>query len=322
MEFPNPGALCADAHRSLSAGREPKKVIAGYIAVLGAVSLLTVIADYIISSKLDSAVGLSNLGLNSLLSTFQLVLPIVQMLAILCLNLGHQGALLRIARGQYADHTDLKAGLDRFWPLLRMVLLQSALFLALSFALIYPCAMLFVLSPFSAEFLELYNSITVVDEATLSQLYGTLEPMMVFFGIVYFLVCLPIYFRFRLANYVLLDKPRAGALFALRESNRMMRKNGWKLFKVDLRLWWYYGLTAVLLVISYGNLLLPLLGVTLPWSQDASLYIFYVLYLAGTLAVEYAFRNRVQMTYIQVYEALRPKEAPQQGVVLGSIFQM
>ena len=322
MDISNPRPLRTAADRSLSVGREPKKVITGYVTLLAVISLLTVILDYIISTQLDNAVGLSNLGLNSLLSTFQLVLPLVQALAILCLNLGHEAALLRISRGQYADHTDLKAGLDRFWPLLRMTLLQTALFLALSFVLIYPCAILFMMTPFSAGFMELYSSLTVLDESSILQLYSTLEPMMILFAIVYFIVCIPIYFHLRLANFVLLDHPRAGAMFAMSESFRMMRKNCVNLFKVDLRLWWYYALTAVLLVVSYGNLLLPLLGVALPWSAEMSLYIFYVLYLAGTLAVEYLLRNRVQMTYIQVYEALRPKEAPQQGVILGNIFQM
>jgi uncharacterized membrane protein len=125
-----------------------------------------------------------------------------------------------------------------------------------------------------------------------------------------------------MANYILLDKPHVRPILALRESSRMMRGNRLQLFKVDLHLWLYHGLNALLLVISYGNLLLPMLGVSLPWSADVSYYIFTGIYLIGTLAVYYFLRNRAEMTYIRFYEALRPEEPPQQGVVLDNIFQM
>lgn len=322
MDICNTRALRSAADRSLAVGREPKKVIGAYVGALALLSLAVMVIDLILDRQLDQAVGLSNLELNALLSTFQLILPVLQMLAVLCLNLGYQAALQRIARGQYADHTDLKTGLDRFWALLRMTALQFALYFALCFALVYPCMIIFMLSPFSGDFIAIYNTVTVVDETVMEQLYTALEPMMLVFSVVYFIVCTPIYFRFRLANYILLDKPREGALAALRGSARLMRGNRMHLFKADLRLWWYYLIVAVLTVVSYGNLLLPALGVVLPWSATVSYYVFYALYTAGTLVADYLLRNRVEMTYVQFYEAIRPREQPQQGVVLGNIFQM
>jgi uncharacterized membrane protein len=181
---------------------------------------------------------------------------------------------------------------------------------------------IYLMTPFADEFWALNETLTVLDDAAMEQLTAVLQPVMIVFTIIYSMLCLPIYFRFRMANYILLDKPNYRPIFVLRESTRMMRGNRMHLFKVDLHLWWYHGLNLLLLLISYCNLLLPMAGITLPWSDDASYYIFNGIYLAGTLAVYYFLRNRVEMTYIRFYEALRPEEPPQQGVVLGNIFQM
>ena len=322
MDIRNISGLRAEADRALTRGREPKKVITGLTIALALLWLAVMAIDYILDVQLSKSGGLSDLSFSALLSTIQLILPTAQLMLTLCLTLGFQAALLRIARGQYADHTDLKTGFQRFWPLLRMSLLQFALYCALCFVLMYPCMILFALSPFSGDFMALFESLTVVDEAAVEQIYAALEPMMIIFTIVYALVCLPLYYRFRMANYILLDKPNYRPLFVLRESTRMMQGNRIHLFKVDLHLWWYHGLNLLLMLIAYADLLLPMVGITLPWSSNASYYILNGIYLAGTLAVYYFLRNRVEMTYIRFYEALRPEEPPQQGVVLGNIFQM
>ena len=322
MDIRNIRGLRAEADRCLTKGREPKKVIGGYVGATALIWLVVMAIDYILDVQLSKSGGLSDLGVSALLSTFQLILPFAQMLAVLALTLGFQSALLRIARGQYADHTDLKTGFERFWPLLRMNVLQFSLYLALCFAIVYPCMAVYLMTPFADEFWALSESLTVMDEAAMAQLSTVLEPMMIVFTIIYTILCLPIYFRFRLANYILLDKPNERPIMALRGSSRMMRGNRLQLLKVDLHLWWYHGLNALLLLISYGNLLLPRLGIDLPFSADISYYIFTGIYLLGTLLVYYFLRNRVEMTYIRFYEALRPEEPPQQGVVLGNIFKI
>lgn len=322
MDIRNPRELKSAAAHALAAGREPKKLVLGYACAFTLLALVVQVIDFAVSSELDKAVGLSNLGLNSMLSTVQLILPIAQTLVGLCLNLGYSSGMLRIGRKLYADHNELKTGFRHFWPLLRCTALQALLYFILSFVLIYPCMALFMLTPFSNDFWELFNSVTVVDETVIMQLYASLLPMMIIFLIVYFLISIPIQFHFRMANFILLDKPREGAFAALKGSFRMMRRNCLNLFKVDLHLWWYHLAVAFMTVVSYGNLLLPMLGVSLPWSSTVSYYVFYILYLAGIFAVDYCLRNRAELTYVMAYEAIRPKEQPTQGVVLGNIFQM
>lgn len=322
MDIRNPRELKSAAAHALSVGREPKKLILGYACAFTLLALVVSVIDFAVSSELDKAVGLSNLGLNSLLSTVQVILPIAQTLVVLCLSLGYQSGMLRIGRKLYADHNELKTGFRRFWPLLRCTALQAVLYFALCFLLIYPTIALFMLTPFSNNFWTLYNSITVVDESAIMQVSDSLMPMMVIFLILYLAACIPIQFHFRMAHFILLDKPQEGAFSALRGSFRMMRRNCLNLFKVDLHLWWYHLAVAAMTVISYGNLLLPLLGISLPWSDTVSFYVFYGIYLAGMFGVDYFLRNRAELTYVMAYEALRPKEQPTQGVILGNIFQM
>ena len=101
----------------------------------------------------------------------------------------------------------------------------------------------------------------------------------------------------------------------------MMRRNRLKLLRVDISLWWFYAAVLLANVIGYGDTILPMLGVSLPMSEDAAYYLFYALSLAILFAVYYFLRNRAEVTYALVYDDLRPKEK-QDGVVLGNIFQM
>ena len=88
-------------------------------------------------------------------------------------------------------------------------------------------------------------------------------------------------------------------------SGAMMRRRRFQLFRLDLRFWWYYALKVLCLLICYADLLLGVLGVTLPLSSDAVYLITYGLYLAALFAVEVSFRPRVDTAYAIAYETLK-----------------
>ena len=121
---------------------------------------------------------------------------------------------------------------------------------------------------------------------------------------------------------MLIDRPGIGAFMALHESKLLMRKNRLNLFKLDLSLWYYPASLALAAVIGYGDLLLPMLGVNLPLSSEVAFFGFYFLNLVCQGVVYYLLRNRVEVTYCLAYDALRPRESQENGVVLGNIFQM
>ena len=88
----------------------------------------------------------------------------------------------------------------------------------------------------------------------------------------------------------------------------MMFKNRMNLFKVDLSFWWFYLLQALTVLVAYGNELLPLMGVELPWSGKVSYFVVLILCYGGQLALFWWKCNEVQLTYAACYEALLPKE--------------
>jgi hypothetical protein len=87
-----------------------------------------------------------------------------------------------------------------------------------------------------------------------------------------------------------------------------MRRNRFALFRLDLNFWWYYLLQVLVLAVCYGDMLLPLVGITLPWSDTVSYFVFLSLSLALQFAVYYFFLNPVAVTYATAYEALLPKQ--------------
>ena len=75
-------------------------------------------------------------------------------------------------------------------------------------------------------------------------------------------------------------------------------------------------------VVCYGDILIVMLGVELPFSEDVSYFLFYGVHLVLVFGIYYYFRNKVGVIYALAYDSLKPKEAPTSGVVLGNIFQM
>ena len=142
-----------------------------------------------------------------------------------------------------------------------------------------------------------------------SQLVPHIKPILVLF--------LPVSYRLRFSTFCLVDAPRAGAMHAMHTSRVLLRRNCWKLFRLDLHFWWYHGLLAVASLIQ----MLPLMGFVLPVGSDATYYLCNGVYLAIVFGLYAAFRNRIECTYAAAYDALREKPKAN-SVVLGNIFDM
>ena len=116
---------------------------------------------------------------------------------------------------------------------------------------------------------------------------------------------IPLLYRFRMAEFVILDEPRARGLSAMLISSALLRRRCWQLFRLDLRFWWYYGLKALCLLLCYADLLLATLGISLPIGEDAAYFLTFGLYLAALFVVEVSFRPQVDTAYAVTYEGLK-----------------
>ena len=332
MDIRNTSELIACARRRLADAGQAKRVAAIYAGLTLGISALVTLVGLALDSKISQATGLSGMGLRTVLSSVQSVLPILSALVTLCLEVGYQAAMLRVARGQYVSPQTLRLGFDRFWLLLRCTVLEGLILFGILFGGIYLSATIFVLTPLSAPVMELVapllENVTllspelVLDDALYAQLMQAMMPAFLLCFVVVGLLAIPVLFRFRMVRFVVIDRPGAGAVAALRESRKMMKGNCLRLLKLDVCLWWYYGGCILATLLCYGDLLLPMVGVSLPWSGTVSYYLFFAAYLAAQFAVYYYLRNPAEVSYAIAYDAIRPKEPKTGGVALGNIFNM
>lgn len=308
-------AIHETAQNALSRAGEHQKIILVYAAISCGLSLFATVVSSLLSDRISGTGGLGNIGLRSILSTGQSVLPLINLIVSNCLSLGYHIAILSIIRGFEATPRTLAGGFRHFGPVIRSLLLQGAVYCAVGFATIYLSAFIFMATPFSGPFLEamepylssvtVMDSTLVLDDAALMAATEAMMPMMWIWLAVCLVLMVPVYYRFRMVDFCLADDPRKGAIHAMAKSRRLLRRNCLALFRLDLDLWWFYLAQVIVNVVCYGDLLLPMLGVSFPWSDTVSYYLFYGLSLAMQIALYYFGMNRVYAAYAVAYDTLQ-----------------
>lgn len=320
------------AGQRLEASREHRRITGIYAGLSLGLSAAVTLVVYCLDLSIARTSGLGSIGARTMLSTLQTLLPLGINLFLMCLDLGFVAAMLRLSRGQFTSPQTLRLGFDRFWVLLRASLLQGAMYLAVCLPAAYLALAVYMMTPWSASLVDGVmavleqapgtTQVLALDEGLYEQIMTVMEPCLVFCFVFAGVAWLLLSYRLRMVNYILIDKPGTGAIVAIRESRKMMKGNCGKLFRLDLRLWWYYGALALTMAVSYSDVWLPKLGIIMPWSDEAAYWIAYGVYFALTAGVYLLLRSRAEVALAFAYDALKPKEEPAPGVVLGNIFQM
>lgn len=324
--------LKQQARERLEACPQEKKIGLFYGGSLLAISVIYLLADLLISRLTPQAGGLSTIGVRSFMSALSSILPVVTFLLSMCLSFGYMGGMVRISRGQYASPNALRTGFERFWPLLRLTFFKGLITLGFSMGAFYLATVIFTLSPFSNRLVQALEPMvsggSLLSEGTLELTDGVIDavnasmlPLMAIFLIVAAVFVVPLLYRLRMTDYVLYDHPEAGALYAIRESKKMMRFHRFFIFKLDLSFWWFYLAMAVSYGLNYVPLFLSISGISLPMGTDALSILFFLLSCATEFVVIYFLRSRMEVTCALAYNELKPKEHST-GAVLGNIFQM
>ncbi|MBQ9148343.1 MAG: DUF975 family protein [Oscillospiraceae bacterium] len=333
MDIRNRRALKHNAAQALAtAPGNPRRTVLIYVGASSLLSLLISAISMYLDSQIDKTGGLSNMGSRAILETIQSILPIISLVITLCWNLGYTEATLRMVRRQYTDHRTLLDGFRRFGPLLRNTLLQGLIYFFIMMGSVYVGSFLFMMTPLANEFVSLLMPLAtdpvalqtaiLTDESLQMAAMEAMLPLYPIVAVIFLLVAAPVFYLFRMVPCCLADQYGMGAIAAMRESSRMMRRNRINMFKLDLSFWWFYGIQLLTTVVAYGDVILPLLGVSLPFSSTVAYYVFYILSLAMQMIFYYFFLNKVEITYAAAYETLRPKPQPSQGVPLGNIFDL
>lgn len=291
----------------------PVKLVFLHTVVAAGGALLLTALDYILLSQMDKSTGLSGMGTRAVLETVRVVLQYLSVVLLPFWELGFTYAALQAARGRTPLRGDLLEGFRRFWPAFRLMLLELVICGLVAMACLNISVMVFVMTPLSGELDALIqplaeqgqNAQALMEQLTPETLQSAAMPGVVTFLILFVAVTVPLFYRLRMAEFSVMDQPTVGAFAALRESNRLMKKHGLKLFRVDLQFWWYYLLQALVAVLCYADALLGLAGVELPLSETGAFFLFYCLYAVGQTALHTLFRGRVQGTYALIYDDLK-----------------
>ena len=332
MDIRNPAGLRRAAAAALADNPgKPRQMLLVYLAVTVGCSLLSTLTTVLLDTRIAQTGGLGGMSLRTTLSTIQQVVPLVLSIAIMGLELGYQGASLEMARRRGVNPRTLLMGFSRFGAMLRAMFCQGLLYLLLMILAVNVGSILFMFTPLARSFYELILPMATDTEALynamyndpefLQQVFNTMRPVFPIVGVLFLIGAAPVFYRFRMTNYCLLDNPRMGALAAMAESARMTRGARFALFRVDLGFWWFYLGQLLCVAAVYGGVIATLLDIPLPWNDTTAGYVFYGISLALEFILYALALNRVQTTLATAYDTLRPQPT-RGGAVLGNIFDL
>ena len=332
MDLQNRKELKETARQRLTGAQDAVKIALIYASIIVGASLLVNGVRFFLDSQISQFGGLRNMGLRSVLSTIQTMMPIVLQFLLMALALGFTGSMLRIGRGQYASPMSMKIGFDRFWVLLRATLLQGGLY-ALALLAAYIISMqVFFLTPMSRGLISAMAPMLkdttgdvmelLANPAVLDQMMTAMIPLYLLMGAIFLAVAAPIHYRYILVKYLIIDEPGNGALAMMRESRMLMRRKAMSFFKLDLSLWVYYAANIVAMLVCYGVSILSLCGVALPGNVMALSLICFAVYLVLTFLITLFLQPHMEVTHALAYECLKPRQQASGGAVLGNIFDL
>ncbi len=276
----------------------PKKLIFLHAGVAAAVTFLGSLISYLTTHSMDAAVGLAGLDTRTALSFFRSLLLMATAVALPFWDLGYNRAAVLYAKGQTPTPPDLLCGFRRIFPALRMMLLRLMVVGAVGFLSVQAATLLFMLSPLSLKLKGQLESLVLADatltEEVAAELMPQMVPVYILWAVIALALLIPLFYRFRLADLALMDHA-PGARAAFQISNAKTRGRRLQLFKLDLHFWWYYALSLLIAAVSYLDIILPRLGVTL--SEDVGFWVFFLLGLLGNLALHIFCTPKVQTAY-------------------------
>lgn len=291
---------------------DPRGLAMRYGAVAAIASLLAVTIGYLLSMQVENATGISGLQTRSFLETAQAVLQILMNLLLPFWELGMVFVGVRLIQDRNAVPGDLLEGFRRFGSALRLFFLEGLVFMLLGILCTYAGTAVFMATPLAAPMIEalqpmmeslgtLTGEITV-DETMIQTVSVYMRPALYIVGVLFCLVALPLFFRFRMAQFCLLSDGRCGAFSALRQSVRNMKGKRLKLLRLDLSFWWYYAIMGLAMAVCYGDVILRRAGIDLPVPESVQVLGFYGIYALALFLLQWYARAKVETTYCAFYE--------------------
>ena len=314
METLKPSVLRQRAEESLQAAAyDPRRLVLIHTAVSLGSSLLVAVLNFILSQKIADTSGLAGMGLQTMLATVQGVLDTVVMLALPFWNISLLFAALQWVRREYAGPGCLLQGFRRLGGVIGIKFVTGIIYFALGTAVFYVSLTVFMMTPFSRPMMEVFEPY-ITESMTQEQLYALMTPeliaeaskhcvpALILFGVLFIIAAIPVFYRLRFAEFSVMDD--TSAIGAVIKSFQMTRRNAFRVFRLDLQFWWFYLLQFLSVALCYGDTILPMLGITFPFSDEVAFFLFYVLGVLCQGVLLWLAQASVSATYGEAYRAL------------------
>ena len=312
-----------DKHKAAASVRaavySPRRLLAIHAGAAVGLSLILSIISFVLDYAISPSGGLGSMDLQAALSTAQIVLRLVQVVLTPFWAAGLCYAAIGIARNARTLPSDLTEGFHRFKPLLSSGILITLQYVARSIVSVYISSQLMVFTPLART---LYDAGMAMEKNPDLDLYALLGdafvPVMAtyfsIFALVFLAVSAPVFYRYRMTNYLIVDEQEKGGVRAMLRSRMLMHRRRWELAKLDLSFWWYYLLLALGMVLCYGDLILAAAGVALPIPDAVAYWVFLCLGLLTQLGVKVLAGPKVAVTYAHRYDRYLNEEPPKPKV--------
>ena len=313
MDISDRNSLIIEANRRLEHTEcDHKRLVMIYAGVTALVLALASGVTWWLQSQIGSTGGLQGIGMRSILETASTVLQIGSSALLPFWTMGYVFCMLGVVRGNRMEPKDLLGGFQRFAPLLRLNLYRVFKYFILGMLCLYPSIMVYLMTPLANPVMELLEPLVnnatdtaqvlaMMDEATNASLMEAMMPWMAVYGLMFLLVAAPLYYRLRMADYILLDNPKLGAMQAVRLSTVLTLRKRMQLFLLDLRFWWFYLGLGLSMAVCYLPLMLSWFGVVLPLWADYACYGGYLVLQFGLIV---AAQNKLEAAWAVAYETL------------------
>lgn len=302
--------------RLRQANQSPRKIFFIHTAIWAGVSLVLALVSYILDNTVSSGGGLRGMDTQVALSTAQTVLQLISTVALPFWSAGLIYVALDYSRSQQVRTSDLAEGFRRFKPVLSSSLMMGLQYVARGIVSVYLTSMLVMVTPFAApayKLMQLQEENPQLDlfSANVEGIAGFYVATIVIFALVFGALALPVFYRYRMVNYIIMDEQQIGGLRALLLSRVMMHRRRWKLLQLDLSFWWYYGLKLLLILLSVTHLLLKLINISADISADTVYWISQIVAVAGSLALNTYCKPVVETGYALCYQQFRQQPEPE-----------
>jgi uncharacterized membrane protein len=304
----------ADQHLRENGNYFPKLVLIHTIVTAGA-SLLLMLINWL-SQYIAPDGGLSNMGTQDLLSTCQILLQLISMLAVPFWDAGLIYCALRLIQGQRSTSVHLAEGFRRWGPIASSLLIRGLIYYLVCSACLFGSSLILSALPLPSSII---SELSAFIEAPNLPLSGSVRIFMVTFAVIYLInlcvLLVPRLYLHRQVVYRIMDTEPCNGLQAVLHSRILMKGHRRKLLLLDLSFWWFYALDLGISMLSMSNLILEELGIVLPIESESAAWLFPIIALLARIGLYFFAQPKLSVSYglfyQQAYEdSLKEPEPP------------